>query len=219
MTDIVPFILAPDDPNKVRFVGDIAARYFLEGWNGTGRKPAYCRVRNVNRKTATFVVTEGANRGDKASVGIPEIGVIRGRITRAIGALYTLELNMCDPSRAELMSRLNWMVRRKAYGLRERRTMGRFPLQDPQSAVSVEGSPYNTCNIVNASRTGVLLESDLPARVGDECQVGYLQGVVARLTENGFAVQFKDVVEDSSLVPELLSLDLPRVESGIVFML
>lgn len=220
MTDIdAPFILASDDPTKARFVGDIAARYFLESWQGSGRKPSHCRVRNIGPDSATFVATLGAERGATVAIGVPEIGVLRGRIGRMIGALCMVELQMCNASRQELMGRLNWMVRRKAYGLRERRTMGRFTLQDPTSAASINDGDLYPCTVINASRTGVLVESDLIARIGDKCQVGWLPGKVTRSTENGFAMQFDQQVDDSSLVADLLSIDLPRGESAKVFML
>lgn len=153
-------------------------------------KPNWCRMQRATAEALAFVGFSGGNRGDVVSVSIKHLGVLHGRITRTIGALIMMDIDIDEARRQKLDARIGWLDRRHRLHLPEHRRSNRFEPKNPESRLLLPDGSGEECYILDLSMGGAFVTSAIRPRIGDTLALGRIVGKVLRHSEEGFAMQF-----------------------------
>ncbi|HTJ57560.1 MAG TPA: PilZ domain-containing protein [Devosiaceae bacterium] len=191
--------LAPEVTGGTRqayatLVANLKGRYLLEKWaSPNGRRPAKAAsltTQRITSDTIVFLGLGGGEKGDAAAVNVEHFGLLRGRVGRKIGAVLMMDIDVSEGERRVLSARIDWLSRKKAYGITDHRSAARFKPRNPTSALLTEAGSRHDCYVLNVSKTGAAIASDLEPDLGTVLALGSIIGRVVRHVPGGFAMHF-----------------------------
>lgn len=136
-----------------------------------------------------------AYEGDEI-VAYPEgLGRLAGRVVRVFDGGVGVALTLSRLQRESIRERIATVLDGAPYmRLSENRSHIRIRY-NIETTARVEGEPnFFACTIVDMSKSGCLLRSDLKPEIGAIVSVGALSGEVIRLDDDMFAVRFQRAV-------------------------
>jgi len=193
-------------PEPIRYDGAVNGKMYLDKWHDTDRHGHLPNIvtRRVTPEEITFIGDRGANFGDKAFAYLPDLGgLVRGTITRPMGAVLTMRIEMDDNSRARLAANILWLDRRASFRSNDGRQFPRFQPKNPASYLELAPGHKVPCNIVDISPigAGVMCERIPPMR--HKLLLGKILGEVVRHTKVGFGMQFTQVQDPRTLEEQI----------------
>ncbi len=132
-----------------------------------------------------------AEEGDEIIVYPEGVGRLSGRIVRVFNGGFGIALCLSDAQKGTIGERIASLIAGVPYlRLSENRSSFRITYNLETSARIEDSEEYFTCTIIDMSRTGCLLQSDVKPEIGERIIVGTLRGLVRRHSDNGFAMEF-----------------------------
>ncbi len=199
-----------DEPvlnERTRHLANIPGRYYLDKWRQQDERriSAFaCRIQRISPLTMSLKAPVGGEVGDRVTTHFDEFGLLRGKITRALGFGFVMSLDLSETQRESLARRVRWFERRKNYEVNEMRRFRRVAPQNPQSTLVLADGTTLDCFVINMSASGVAISADFAPELGTPLAVGSAVGRVVRFLNPGFAVQFIEPITSDCLETRLI---------------
>ncbi|MEM8878485.1 MAG: PilZ domain-containing protein [Pseudomonadota bacterium] len=174
----------------------LAGRFMLPN-----RQEFPCRIVDISPGGARLASGVSGNLGDRVVAYIDQIGRIEGRITRQFSDGLAMSINAGLRKREKLAAQLTWLANRSVLGLPEDRRHDRHQPVNPNTDVLRNDGTRHPAIIVDLSRSGAAVKCAAPLEIGEPVTVGEHRGIVVRLFDNGFAVEFSQMLDAVSGVP------------------
>jgi hypothetical protein len=123
-------------------------------------------------------------------VYIEEIGRVEGIIARRTERGFAVRLNNSALKLDRLAEQLTWLANRSILGIPEDRRFDRLVPSQNRTILQLAGGGEYHSEIVDVSRSGVALQTDVSPPLGTPVTVGSTQGRVIRLFNDGVACEF-----------------------------
>jgi hypothetical protein len=128
--------------------------------------------------------------GETLGLKLDALGLMRASIRKLLPGGFAVDLLLGDAERALLAARIDWLKRRHAQTVDERRQSRRWLPHDPHSTLILVGGVELRCFLADVSVSGAAVSADIAPSIGDPVVVGAVLARAVRRTEAGFAVQF-----------------------------
>lgn len=201
--------------NPIRYTGNLPGRFYLEKWHWAADRGHFmpqCAATLVTPERVVITCATPGEVGARAFVYLEDLGLIRGVVTRVIGARIHLDIETDANTRNRIAASILWLERRTNFNISDKRLFPRYQPKNASSSISMaEGKPI-PCSIFNLSPTGAAVNSDLRPPLRDRVELGQVPGEVIRHTDIGFAMTFLKV-QDPRVLEELLA-PLPAVNDA-----
>lgn len=189
----------------VRFIGGIASRITL--LDDAGRplveSAQSCWARSLTPVQVVISCGKRLPRGENLVVQLSEIGGFAGQVERGVEGGNVVRLMMDEATREKLAAKISWYRKRVLQGAPDNRNFRRWKPTTRQSAVLMADGSTADCVLMDVSASGVAVSAALKPEIGLPLAVGQLVGKVVRHLDEGFAVQFM-AVQDESVVEAML---------------
>jgi hypothetical protein len=165
------------------------------------RREFPCRVIDISPGGARLACGIAGNLGDRIVAYIDQIGRIEGRIMRSFADGFAMSIDAGLHKREKLAAQLTWLANRSMLGLPEDRRHDRHQPANPNTEVLRNDGTLHPGIIVDLSRSGAAVKCTAPVEIGEPVTVGEHRGIVVRLFDNGFAVEFSQMLESVAGAP------------------
>lgn len=133
-----------------------------------------------------------ASAGDKLVLYCQTIGRLVGHVARASHGQIALRMELASLKKEKLVEALTWQANKARLGLQDERQAERFNSSGDVLCALPDGRELH-CRVLDISLLGMSLEThDKRPHLGTPVSIGRHKGVIARYTENGFAVDFRN---------------------------
>ena len=147
---------------------------------------------DISESGLALLAETDAAEGDEIIVYPVGLGRLAGRVVRrfsgGVGVVFSLSAAQRECIRERIAAVLSGEIYLK---LTERRSSLRIRYNIETTAVIEDGACHTPCTIVEMSKGGCQLRTEVRPTLGSKVSVGAMRGSVARHTETGFAVEFE----------------------------
>ena len=152
-----------------------------------------CRLQDVSVGGAAIHAPQAVTLGEHVIAYFDEIGRIDGPVVRLTNGGFALHIQATQHRREKLAAQLTWLINRKALGIPESRRHDRIVPKNMDSELTLPDGAKVPVRMLDVSISGasVTFEGMLP--LGTEVLLGRLRARVARVHEQGLALQFLDI--------------------------
>jgi hypothetical protein len=132
--------------------------------------------------------------GERVVIYIEHLGRIEGEIIRRASGWFAIEIHAPDRKRERMAEKIDWLVRREAEALPDRRFAERIDMDYEQTVVRTSDGREFNAELVDVSIDGatVLVKARIP--VGAKVTLGDQPAYVARRFSGGIAVVFEEAM-------------------------
>ncbi|MET0547509.1 MAG: PilZ domain-containing protein [Caulobacterales bacterium] len=135
--------------------------------------------------------------GAKIILYCQNIGRLVGHVARSSPGQMALSMTLAPLKKEKLIETLTWQANKARLGLQDERRSERFNTTGEATCELQDGRQL-ACRVLDISLLGMSLATqDKRPHLGVPVTVGRHKGVVARYTENGFAVDFQNGLRGS----------------------
>ena len=198
--------------DRLRHLANMPGQYYLEKWRTSenGQVSSFaCRIQRISPQMLTLSAPVGGGVGDWVTTHFNEFGVLRGRITRALGFGFVIALKMRDADRARLASRVRWFERQRNFEVTDQRRHRRIVPRNPQSTIILADGSAIPCFVIDMSVAGAAVSANINPRIGTPMALGSIVGKVVRILDLGFAIEFIAPIDIDSLECRLIRAETP----------
>jgi len=169
-----------------RFSLKVDCRFLLRG-NLEGKGS----LLDISESGLALITESPANEGDEIVVYPEGVGRLAGTVVRVFNGGVAAQFCLSDTQKEIIGERIASVISGIPYlRLSENRSAFRITYNIETNARIEKSDEYFSCIIVDMSRTGCLLKSDVKPEIGEHVIVGTLRGVVRRQSSHGFALEF-----------------------------
>ena len=142
--------------SDARFIGDLVGSYVLasRAQHAAGLKVFACRARSITTREVVLMAPVIGQVGEAVSVAFQDLGIIRGVVARQLDGGFAVEIRCTEAERATLSGRIQWLKRKVARAVDDRREHRRVLPREPRATLMLESGPVE-CLIIDMSRSGV----------------------------------------------------------------
>ncbi len=189
----------------VRFIGGIASRITLldDAGRPLPQSTQSCWARSLTPAQVVISCSKRLARGESLVVQLSEIGGFAGEVDRGVEGGTVVRLLMDEATREKLAAKISWYRKRVLQGAPDHRSFRRWKPASKQSAVLMADGTTADCVLMDVSASGVAVSATLKPDIGLPLAIGQLVGKVVRHLDEGFAVQFM-AIQDESAVEAML---------------
>lgn len=166
---------------KVSLMG----RYML-----SDRREFPCQSLDMSPGGLALIAPVKAPLADKVVVYLDQIGRVEGTVARHLENGFALALAVPLLKREKLADQLTWLANRHALGMPEDRRHERITPRLTRATVHLPDRTTAMAKIVDLSVSGVSVRSDARVAMGMRVAVGETPGIVVRIFDGGFAMEF-----------------------------
>jgi hypothetical protein len=132
--------------------------------------------------------------GERVVVYVEHLGRIEGEIIRRASGWFAIEIHAADRKRERMADKIDWLMKREAEVVSERRFAERIDMDYEQTVVRTSDGREFPAELVDVSIDGatVLVNSRIP--VGVKVILGDQPAYVARRFAGGIAVVFEEAI-------------------------
>jgi len=162
-----------------------------------------CRLHDVSVGGAGIQASQAVTIGEHVIAYFDEIGRIDGLVTRLFHGGFAMHIQATQHRREKLAAQLTWLINRKALGIPESRRHDRIVPKNMDSVLTLLDGTRVPVRMLDVSISGAsvafseVYEGGLP--LGTEVVLGRLRAKVARVHEQGLALQFIDIQHPMAL--------------------
>jgi hypothetical protein len=149
-----------------------------------------CRTEDMSPGGMALVAPECGDLFSNVIAYIEEIGRVEGIIARRTPNGFAVRLNNSTTKRERLAEQLTWLVNRSILGIPEDRRFDRLVPSQNCTTLQLPDGVAHRSDIVDVSRSGVALQTNVAPPIGTPVMVGHTQGRVVRLFRDGVALEF-----------------------------
>jgi hypothetical protein len=128
--------------------------------------------------------------GERVVAYVEELGRIEGVIVRRSSDGFAMELRVSSNKQRKLATKIDWLSRRQAEGLPERRSFARVDQDQERTTLQLSDGREFAAALIDVSSNSAALEVDVAPRVGAAVIVGKRRAHVSRHFAGGIAVTF-----------------------------
>jgi hypothetical protein len=149
-----------------------------------------CQIVDVSPVGVAIRGPIAGNLGERVVAYVEELGRIEGVIVRrsADAGWFALDLRVPSHKVHKLAAKIDWLVRRQAEGLPERRRYERYDQDQEQTTLQLADGREFAAALLDSSTGGAALEVDATPPVGAAVTVGKRRAHVSRHFAGGIAV-------------------------------
>jgi hypothetical protein len=168
-----------------RVVLTLPGRYMLaEG------KEFDCQIVDVSPVGVAVRGPLAGDLGERVVAYVEELGRIEGVIVRRSSDGFAMELRVSSNKQRKLATKIDWLSRRQAEGLPERRSFARVDQDQERTTLQLSDGREFAAALIDVSSNSAALEVDVAPRVGAAVIVGKRRAHVSRHFAGGIAVTF-----------------------------
>ncbi len=164
----------------------LLGRYML-----TNRQEYPCRTIDMSPGGASIIAPVQGVLGERVVVYLEHIGRIEGQIARLVPDGFAMSILATPRKREKIAAQLTWLANRQDLGLPEDRRHERLTPLQARSTLTVEDGREYVVRIIDISRSGVAISTDLRPEIGSPAVIGKTPGRVVRHFEGGVAIEFR----------------------------
>lgn len=168
--------------------------YMLSNWyDPQGKLRTFtCRATRVSPFRMMVDMPVVGKVGDSLTSYFRDIGNFEGTISDTGRSIVLLELEMTQAMRARLAEKLTWLEKKTKdpAGIVDVRNAPRFVPKAARTTLTLADGTVHECFVIDASRSGVAVTTELQPPIGTPLAIGACVGRVIRHTADGFAVKF-----------------------------
>ncbi len=168
-----------------RVVLTLPGRYML-----ADGKEFDCQIVDVSPVGVAIRGPLAGDLGERVVAYVEELGRIEGVIVRRSSDGFAMELRVSSNKQHKLATRIDWLVRRQAEGLPERRSFARVDQDQERTTLQLSDGREFAAALIDVSSNSAALEVDVTPRVGAAVIVGKRRAHVSRHFAGGIAVAF-----------------------------
>lgn len=152
-----------------------------------------CRTADISPGDARLISSAEVKIGDRVIFYLDDLGRLEGHVVRAgEDGQFAVIFSGSIHKREKLAEMLTWLMSRERLALDDDIRRARREGGGAVTAVSVDGGPALTGEIVDFSLISMAIRTaHTPPPIGTWVRIGALDGRVARYFEGGFAVDFE----------------------------
>jgi hypothetical protein len=158
-----------------------------------------CRMVSVSQSTMILASPVAGRIGERVIAYFEEFGNIHGSILRVMECGFSIQILANHKDRSRLLRKIIWLQQNKDHDVPDVRACKRVIPQDPISTLMFPDATSMRCFIIDMSASGAGISADINPRIGTVLAVGKVTGKVVRHFNEGFAVQFNQLLEHESL--------------------
>jgi hypothetical protein len=140
--------------------------------------------------------------GEKVIAYLDHIGRVEGVITRHLDDGFAMTVVASDRKREKLAAQLTWLANKHELDLPEDRRHERVTPANPMSVMQLSDGRQYKCRIIDLSLSGAAVETEVRPAIGVQVMLGTMRGQVVRHFEDGIAIEFAVIQDQSSLEAE-----------------
>lgn len=163
----------------------LLGRYML-----TNRQEYPCRTIDISPGGVSLIAPVKGAVGERVVVYLEHIGRIEGQIARVVEDGFAMSILATPRKREKIASQLTWLANRDTLGMPEDRRHERVTPMQARTTLTVEDGREYVVRIIDLSRSGVAVSTDLRLSHGDQVTVGRTIGRVVRVFDGGVAIEF-----------------------------
>ncbi len=160
-----------------------------------------CQIIDVSPVGVAICGPLAGDLGERVVAYVQELGRIEGVIVRraADAEWFALDLRVPSHKMHKLAKRIDWLVRRQAGAVPERRSFARFDQEQERTALQLSDGREFEAGLIDVSTNSAALEVDATPPVGAVVTVGKRRAHVSRQFAGGIAVTFDQEVAGESV--------------------
>jgi PilZ domain len=152
-----------------------------------------CKLQDVSVGGAALISPQPVALGEHVIAYFDEIGRIDGPVVRLIDGGFALQIVATPHRREKMAAQLTWLINRKVLGIPEARRHDRIVPKQMDSILTFADGTQVEVRMLDVSISGASVAIDPIPPLGTEVTLGRLRARVARLHEQGVALQFLDI--------------------------
>ena len=168
-----------------RVVLTLPGRYML-----ADGKEFDCQIVDVSPVGVAVRGPLAGDLGERVVAYVEELGRIEGVIVRRSSDGFAMELRVSSNKQRKLATKIDWLSRRQAEGLPERRSFARVDQDQERTTLQLSDGREFAAALIDVSSNSAALEVDVAPRVGAAVIVGKRRAHVSRHFAGGIAVTF-----------------------------
>lgn len=149
-----------------------------------------CFLHGVNEYRCLVGCDQPRAIGERSILQFDKLGRIEGVFGLAAGPIFAFSIKASPKQRADLRARIAWIARHQKGELQDRRVDHRLPGNGRAIVIKHSQQDRAAGTLVDISRTGAQIRTDLRASVGERVFLGRRAATVVRHTADGIAVSF-----------------------------
>ncbi len=191
----------PDRRLDTRLIRAIAGAYTLASRRGaTGQVEVFaCRTQSISARAVAVVAPVAGKVGEPLTAKFNDLGIIRGVVERQTPEGFVFTVEMTDAERITLAGRIEWLRRKVAGQVQDRRAHPRFQPRNPGSCLRLGDGKVLDCFVIDLSRSGASISVDAMLPAGSSVVLGDLPARVIRRLPVGYALAFEGLQEMDGL--------------------
>ena len=172
----------------------LLGRYMLES-----RREYPCQTIDVSTDSLSLAAPIQGRVGERIIAYIDQLGRIEGTVTRHTGSGFSIAIQATLRKRDKLAATLAWLAERDLTKAVDDRRGQRIVPRNPFSQLALPDGSHQRCRVIDLSISGAALALESRPPVGTQVALGHIGGRVNRHTDEGVAVAFNFVQDDSDL--------------------
>jgi hypothetical protein len=175
----------------------VYGRFMLED-----RSEHPCQVIDMSPGNVSFRADRSGALGERVIAYLDHIGRVEGVVTRTLDDGFAMTLVASDRKREKLAAQLTWLANKHELDLPEDRRHERVTPANPMTVMQMSDGRQYRCRIIDLSLSGAAVETEVRPALGVQVMLGTMRGQVVRHFDDGIAIEFAVIQDQSSLENE-----------------
>lgn len=158
-----------------------------------------CQVIDMSPGNVSFRCEARGQLGDRVVAYLDHIGRVEGVMSRIFDDGFAMTLVASERKREKLAAQLTWLANKHELDLPEDRRHERIAPTNPMSVMQLADGRQYDCRIIDLSLSGAAVEAPVRPALGVQVLLGTMRGQVVRHFDDGIAIEFAVVQDESSL--------------------
>lgn len=156
-----------------------------------------CQIRDMSPGNLALTGPVSGSMDEAVVAYIDHIGRVEGKVARLFDGGFAMSINATKRKRDKLSAQLTWLANRHELNLPEDRRHSREAPKNPFTTVTLPNGSEHQAKIIDMSLSGAALGLSVTPGIGTPVMVGKIRSRVVRVFEEGIAVEFARVQDNS----------------------
>jgi hypothetical protein len=173
----------------------LASRHDSQG----NRREFACRTTRISPFQMLVAAPVLGPKGERVITFFGELGKLDGWITDVAESGFLVDIAVTKKVRTRLASKLAWLDKKQKDAVVDVRQQHRLVPENPHTTIIFADGTTLSCFVIDVSPSGVAVSADIEPEIGTRLAVGRSVGYVVRRFNEGFAVQFDQLLPGTDL--------------------
>jgi len=164
---------------------NLLGRYML-----ADRREYPCQIQDMSPGGMALVAPVSGKPGERVVAYVDHLGRLEGTVVRVYPDGFAMTIAATSRKRDKLAAQLTWITNRDILGLPEDRRHERIVPKNPRTILVMPNGATMGCRIIDMSLSGAAVSCEPKPPAGTLVWLGKIQGRVARVGDDSFAVEF-----------------------------